>query len=235
MPNLNSMFKKRRVVMAKKVTGEAYYGLDGQLQEIKRQLRQNGGYPFDPRDLQTALQSIIEGKFPIKVLVLDRERFCNPSEFLDKGCSIWKGPVDGKGLEGEEDRDMREDALTTINWNKVIFETHLREEETSIRGEKKLKRAMASSNIQLGGRAFFSLWRDYQTNGENSVLEELRRNKDMMCIYFFGLCLRCPDGTRNVLYLRFRFSDIARGWEWHYDKLSNYYNYGHFSASLVRS
>lgn len=48
--------------MAKQVvTGEEYFELDGQLTEIKRQLRQPNGYPFMISDLRTALQNIIEG------------------------------------------------------------------------------------------------------------------------------------------------------------------------------
>ena len=49
--------------MATKVAGELYYELDGQLLEIKRQLRQLNGYPFDPNLLKVALQSAIEGIF----------------------------------------------------------------------------------------------------------------------------------------------------------------------------
>ena len=49
--------------MATKVSGEQYYGLDGQLLEIKRQLRQEDGYPFDPEELKNYLQTAIEGRF----------------------------------------------------------------------------------------------------------------------------------------------------------------------------
>lgn len=49
--------------MAIQVAGEQYYELDGQLSEIKRQLRQPAGYPFDPMQLKVALQNAIEGKF----------------------------------------------------------------------------------------------------------------------------------------------------------------------------
>lgn len=49
--------------MAKCVAGELYHDLDGQLSEIKRQLRQPNGYPYDPYALKNALQCIIEGKF----------------------------------------------------------------------------------------------------------------------------------------------------------------------------
>ncbi|MFA6132048.1 MAG: hypothetical protein WC702_03235 [Patescibacteria group bacterium] len=59
---------KGRFVMAPIVTGEQYYDLDGQLTEIKRQLRQRGGYPFSPAQLSLALQAIIEGRFEDSVL-----------------------------------------------------------------------------------------------------------------------------------------------------------------------
>ena len=49
--------------MATNVKGDLYYVLDGQLGEIKRQLRQKQGYPFNPEELKMALQAIIDGKF----------------------------------------------------------------------------------------------------------------------------------------------------------------------------
>ncbi|MFI5260476.1 MAG: hypothetical protein ACHQU0_01615 [Candidatus Paceibacteria bacterium] len=50
--------------MATPVAGAMYYDLDGQLSEIKRQLRQPNGYPYNPEQLKYALQQAIEGKFP---------------------------------------------------------------------------------------------------------------------------------------------------------------------------
>ena len=49
--------------MAKKVEGELYESITGQLFEIGRQLRQPNGYPFDPENLQDALQNIVNGVF----------------------------------------------------------------------------------------------------------------------------------------------------------------------------
>ncbi|HBR80122.1 MAG: hypothetical protein UX09_C0052G0002 [Candidatus Uhrbacteria bacterium GW2011_GWE2_45_35] len=51
--------------MATIVTSEQYYRLDGQLGEIKRQIRQENGYPFDPDRLARALQAVIEGQFEV--------------------------------------------------------------------------------------------------------------------------------------------------------------------------
>jgi hypothetical protein len=49
--------------MATLVKGELYEELDGQLLEIKRQLRQPNGYPYNPMQLRRALQDVIEGRF----------------------------------------------------------------------------------------------------------------------------------------------------------------------------
>lgn len=45
------------------VAGDMYRDLDGQLSEIKRQLRQQNGYPFNPMQLKYHLQAAIEGRF----------------------------------------------------------------------------------------------------------------------------------------------------------------------------
>jgi hypothetical protein len=51
--------------MAQRVASDLYFDLDGQLSEIKRQLRQPSGYPFNPLKLARALQDIVEGKFDV--------------------------------------------------------------------------------------------------------------------------------------------------------------------------
>lgn len=50
--------------MTTKVTGDQYERLDAKLFEIKRQIRQRSGYPFDANALEKSLQFIIEGIFP---------------------------------------------------------------------------------------------------------------------------------------------------------------------------
>ena len=49
--------------MATQVNGDLYVELDGKLVEIKRQMRQPGGYPFDPEKLNKFLQRAVEGGF----------------------------------------------------------------------------------------------------------------------------------------------------------------------------
>ncbi|MBI5221678.1 MAG: hypothetical protein HY979_02650 [Candidatus Magasanikbacteria bacterium] len=45
------------------LTGDQYKKLDSKLDEIKRQLKQKNGYPFDQQMLNRALQLVIDGQF----------------------------------------------------------------------------------------------------------------------------------------------------------------------------
>ncbi|MCX6718123.1 MAG: hypothetical protein NTY81_00765 [Candidatus Staskawiczbacteria bacterium] len=45
------------------LTGDQYFNVDGKLAEIKRQMRQPGGYPYDPEGLNKFLQRAVEGMF----------------------------------------------------------------------------------------------------------------------------------------------------------------------------
>jgi hypothetical protein len=56
----------KEFVMATIVTGEQYMEIDGKLHEIKRQLRQKNGYPYDLGGLECALQAVVEGRFEIQ-------------------------------------------------------------------------------------------------------------------------------------------------------------------------
>lgn len=127
----------------------------------------------------------------------------NPEEFLGKGWTIWKGPIDGDGFSGEEDIDPRSLALTEIRLDDILFETCLREKERWISGEEKLRRLKAKQNIiRLGSNVFLALWLDRQRNREHSVLEYFYQSKGITRLDFFGLILRDspPAGSRNVLF-----------------------------------
>ena len=59
------------------VTGDRYFAIDGKLLEIKRQLRQKDGYPFDPDRLERVLQDAVEGRFNVSVVFdLDAAPYC---------------------------------------------------------------------------------------------------------------------------------------------------------------
>lgn len=223
------------------VTGDQVLGqIARQQNDWFRRVREGSLDPTQVMEIHRILQDFADGKMPDlpnlgKTHRIERECFkltCgksfSPTEFIGQGWTAWKGPADGNGLEGEEDRDAREDNLSVIDWDQVLLGSHLQEKETSVHGEEKLKRAIASGNIQLGGKAFRSLWEDYQANGENSVLEKLRR-KGVTRIYFFGLRLRDPDGYRHVLYL---YVDAFR-WYWRCYPLGNRWDADDPSASLA--
>ena len=45
------------------VDGDRYMEIDGKLLEIKRQLRQKSGYPYELNQLERGLQRFVEGRF----------------------------------------------------------------------------------------------------------------------------------------------------------------------------
>lgn len=211
---------------------------EGQIHQLADVLEVVG---FSPEDITalgqnrnqvlTELRGVLLGlaKIVRESLKLACDKPFSPETFIGDGWSVWKGPANGSGLEGDEDRDRREDDLTVIDWEKVVFETHLHDGETSLPGEEKLRRAKNSGNTQLGGRSFLSLWEDHQANRENSLLEKLRRSKGVTRIYFFGLVLRDPLGNRCVLCLYCSGSECS----WYYFWLSHPWSAAHPSASLA--
>ena len=151
--------------------------------------------------------------------------------FLRTGWGQWLGAADGAGLEGDPDCDPRADKLTEIDWSKVGFETCLKKDEPSITGEEKLKRLKGKGLLRLGTKAFHSLWLDYQANGENSVLERLRRECGTTYLDFFGDVLRSPSGKRCVLYLYWDGGE----WYWDYSYLGSGWGARSVSAVLATS
>ncbi len=77
--------------MAKKVAGELYESITGQLFEIGRQLRQSNGYPYDPEKLKKHLQDGIEGKFSAQETQKKNEFL----KLLSGGESLVLDAVDG--------------------------------------------------------------------------------------------------------------------------------------------
>ena len=164
---------------------------------------------------------------------LSLDKAMNPSEFIGGDWKFWRGPADGDGLNGDEDYVLEPDV---VDFEQVVLETHLKDKETSIRGEEKMKRARASKNRQPGDKAFLALWNDWlakKAEGklEDSILERLHRSgKIGNVIYFFGRTLRNPDGYRCVLYL-YRL-DNGR-WYWYYCWLGRHWSADVPSVSLA--
>jgi hypothetical protein len=165
------------------------------------------------------------------ILVLDPAKIFNPAEFIGQGWSIWKGPVDGKGLKGEDDHDQANDTLTEVDFAQVVFDTCLNEGELSITGEEKLERLKAiPGRIRLGAKVGVALWDDYQKNKDNSILEWLYHEHQISCLDFCGDILRFPLGNRNVLCLC-RFIDR---WRWNMRWLGNNWDSVSRSAGLAK-
>jgi len=155
----------------------------------------------------------------------------DPAKFLGKDRTIWKGPVDGDGLSGEEDIDPRSLTLSEIEIQKFVFETCIQSGESSITGEEKLRRLKEKTDfIRFGGNVFLGLWEDYQANKENSVLEWIYRNFKITYIDFMGQVLRSPNGGRSVLFL---CRDGDGEWDWDDDWLASAWDAGIPSAGCA--
>ena len=85
------------------VSGEQHFGIDGQMLEIKSQLRRKGGSPINPILVQRALQDIIEGRFSTKaqgnkILKLFSEESmviepCDGTEILLEAKEVFAGGI----------------------------------------------------------------------------------------------------------------------------------------------
>ena len=84
----------------------------------------------------------------------------NPSEVIGSSWFFWRGPKDGNGSEGEEERDKVSLALTEVDFAKIDFFNCLKENETSINGKEKLS---VSGNLAAKSTAQPSLWASCET------------------------------------------------------------------------
>ncbi|TSC94641.1 MAG: Uncharacterized protein CEN87_362 [Parcubacteria group bacterium Licking1014_1] len=127
----------------------------------------------------------------------------DPAKFIDKDWAFWKGPKDGNGLEGEEERDKGSLALTEVDFAAANLLTCLEKGESSITGEEKLIRLRNLGRPLYGATQFMGLWQDYQScqNKSDSKLEKLYQQKGIAYVDFFGDILRIPGGFRYVLCL----------------------------------
>jgi hypothetical protein len=146
----------------------------------------------------------------------------NPTEFIGKGWTTWKGSVDGDGLSGKQDVDQRSLVMVEIELVRFLFETCIEAGEKSITGEEKLRRLKEKLEfIRFGDNVFLGLWLDYQANKKRSILEWLHLNFGVTFFDFMGQILRDPFGRRLVLFLERRgdgtwdWRCIWLGFQWH--------------------
>ncbi len=163
--------------MAKKVAGELYESITGQLFEIGRQLRQPNGYPFDPGVLQKYLQNAIEGRFNqvIKVVTPD-------DKILEFVSTVTVSATTKKFVVRDYIQKLRKtkNVYTGSNFEKWFFDKTVE----PISSEQELNYHKLTKNsvdgpiiVELGGEAkvettlaeMFSFIAR-QPNGENGVL-----------------------------------------------------------------
>ena len=121
-----------------------------------------------------------------KVVAINRNRF-NPKKFIGDGWSILNDETDARSI-----------ALTELDLTKVQHVTMLKDGETYIKGEEKLKRLKSSDYIRLDADIFLTLWENQHLIPE-SWKEKV--NGNTRYIFFDGTVLRDSDGNHCVLYL----------------------------------
>ncbi len=125
----------------------------------------------------------------------------------------------------KDESDKRTEAMTEVDFTRVNFETCLKDGETYITGEEKLKRLKEGGNILLGAETFLALWEEK----DHATLEWLYKEKGVTYLDFFGTILGRPDGRRCVLYL---YRDDG-GWHWRCFWLGLGWRDRDFSVSLA--
>lgn len=148
------------------------------------------------------------------LVAIIRNRF-NPAEFIGQGWSIVADETDARSL-----------ALTELDLTKVQQVTMLKDGETYVKGEEKLKRLKSSDYIRLDADIFLMLWENQHLIPE-SWKEKV--NGNTRYIYFDGTVLRGPSGGRYVLCLYW----YVGGWGWRVDWLDFDFGQGHVSAVLA--
>ena len=130
----------------------------------------------------------------------------NPAEFIGKGYSIWRGPVDGNGLEGDEEQDVRSLSLTEVDFTKVFFNNAINKNWDLITGEEKLKRLKSSGCILIDFRFGAALYNEsYQP-----TLNWLRIDRGITRFYFSGTTFRDRNGCRCMVF--FDFFSLVHRW-----------------------
>lgn len=166
-------------------------------------------------------------------MILELPLVFDPVKFIGLNWTIAQCLLADGTIVIVEDRDNREDFLGKIDWSKVDFETTLNTGSNLLPGEEKLRLLKKLGSILLGGRAFLSLWIDWQTKKENSVLEIFRKTRNITRIDFFGLVLRDPYGVRCTLCLYYERHEDGRGlWKWYCQSMNRRSGAEDYSATL---
>ena len=171
--------------MAQRVKGDLYYDLDGQLSEIKRQIRQPSGYPYDPSKLHKYLQDGIEGRF-------DRfTRVAKSDPRYTKHKSDWE-------LIAHVSR-----RITSVSDVEPI--SFLRKGEDVVRGYDLIGRALYEFDAAFGQEDA-----EWLLEHQKDIPAELRN-----CYIFFpGTIRRPPDGILRFPCLYWDGREWCLDWDW---------------------
>ena len=135
------------------------------------------------------------GKSPLveaRATIIRPKRPFDPTIFGPR-WKTWRGPADGDGLEGKEERDERSFALLELDFSQTVIETCLRKGESYTDGEERHCRLKAerADDIRLDP-AFALAYRD-----EPEKYPDALKGK---AAFWDGLVLRSPDGDRCAVY-----------------------------------
>jgi len=125
----------------------------------------------------------------------------------------------------KDETDVRSMALSEIDLTKVRFVAMLKEGETSITGEERLKRLKAAGYIRLDAKFFQTLWENKQFIPESW---KQKVNGNMCSIHFDGTVLRDLRGHRCVQGICLRNNE----WDWDCRWLDGNWNAHDLSAVL---
>ena len=146
-----------------------------------------------------------------KVIPIGRTSAFDPVAFIGEGWSI-------------VEQDERSLKLSEVDLTKVNFETMLKDRESSVVGEEKLKRLIESGYIRLDAKVFQTLWENQHLIPESW---KQKTNGNTTYIFFNGTFLRDSYGRRCVLYLCWDGGEWDWGCRWLDDEFDA------FSPSLV--
>lgn len=146
------------------------------------------------------------------VLTVDRTKPFDPAKFIGGGWTIWRGPKDGQGLEGEEEQDARSLKLAEADFANVLFTACLKDDETRVTGEEKLARHIAAGHIRLDAKVGQTLLAE---KGQ-ATLNWLYDTFGITWFELPGTTLRIAGGLRYFLCL---YRGGSGRWDWDYDWL----------------
>ncbi len=150
-----------------------------------------------------------------KIIPINHGRFNPNSLLIGQGWNIWV-----------DETDTRSIALTELDLTKVQHVTMLKDGETYVNGEEKLRRLKESDYIRLDADIFLTLWENQHLIPESW---KERVNWNTRYIFFDGTVLRDSVGGRYVLCLFW-----SRGrWRWNVSWLMGNWDIRQPSAVLA--